>query len=83
MPIQSSVCVFSSFFILERSLFMAGGGGRKFRDLLSWGGGGGQLFFSITFGRDDLFFNALFCELFFFRESDITCIIGLTVVGAQ
>ena len=41
--------------------------------------GGGQLFLA-HFPEGEIFFNALFCELFF-HESDITCII--TVVRAQ
>ena len=55
---------------------MGGGGGRKFRDLLSLGGGGGYH----TFLEGRFFFYVLFCKLFF-CESDITCII--TFVGAQ
>ena len=62
----------------ERSLFMSGGGvvnqrggvggGQKFRDLLSWGGG--ATFFLAYFFVGD-FFNALFL-LTFFHEGDIT-----------
>ena len=57
-----------------------GVGGRKFCDLLSGGGGGGQLFLRILFWRGDFFLTHYFAKLFF-RESDMTCII--TVVGAQ
>ena len=58
------------------------GGGQKFCDLLS--GGGGANFFLAYFFGGAIFFNALFCKLFlqtFFRESDIACI--TTVVGAR
>ena len=65
----------------ERSLFMAGkGGGQKFHDLLSGGGGGGGDFFLAYFLGGRFFLRVIFAN-FFFRESDITCII--TVVGAQ
>ena len=62
----------------ERSLFMAGRGGRrKFRDPFSWGG---ATFFSIPFWGGDFFLMHYFAN-FFFGESDITCIIA--VAGAQ
>ena len=54
------------------------GGGESFATYCR-GRGGGQLILAYFFGGA-IFFNALFCELFF-RESDIPCII--TVVGAQ
>ena len=59
---------------------LEGVGGKKFTTYCRGGvGGGGQLLLAYFLGGV-IFFNALFCKLFF-RESDITCII--TIVGAQ
>ena len=64
---------------------MAGGWGENFATYCrgEWGRGGGRraTFFSILFWRVDSLFLTYYFANFFFRESDITCII--TVVGAQ
>ena len=43
-------------------------GGQKFRDVFSLGGGGGDFFLSIHFGRGDFFLTHFFLRFFFSQK---------------